>query len=912
MKKLFTILLSSILTMAAVCSCGPKEDPEIAVSGVSVSQSTLTLEVGGSTNLTATVSPSNATNKSVTWSSSNQAVATVNNGTVTAVSPGTATITAMAGGKSGTCSVTVAKKPIAVSSLTLDQTEVSLTEEESVTLTATVSPSYVDDKNVTWESSDNTIATVEGGKITALKAGEVTIIAKVGGKEATCKVTIEPNEESRIKAALMEIYNAMDGPNWKNAENWGTNASLKSWSGVEWNKQKHELRLYFIEQGLKGEFPDCFDALSSCVKFWLQNEPGVTGTLPPSFSKLGRLEVLVIERTSMTSLPDIFSGMPLGFVAINLNTLMDGPLPESLGESDRLMGEDLVEGIYFPKLDCSGNGFTGVIPESWLRLGTHFSIQNHKFSGLIPEYFYTTDNPGYWINLFINSGVPADDLDYRKSDPFIVMDRDIPGYWFDKDINDAITGKPIHYKEIVSKNKATVVFKWASWCGFSAALLPQLKRMQEKYHDAGLEVIARPAWGDLEGEKMLKDYVLSNGYDIWYNFSTAGKELHEEYALGSYGTPFANVIDSNGNIIFSCSPDVVDRSQDRFGHVAFNDLIPFLEDIFGPLEDEDEYSSTDYSKDGDVITLQKATVGKGINVVFMGDAYTDRDMVNGGLYENHMRQSMEELFQIEPYKTFRDRFNVYAVKVVSKNGRTGTGCSTALGTYCAGTTVSISEASDEKALEYALMVPDIKDKKNLLIGVMINSNGLMGITSMKESLQTGIAYYSSVGNSSMGYGPLIRHEAGGHGFAFLADEYSTDFGSPSQELVKEYMRLYDRYGWYSNIDFTADPAKVKWSAFLSDERYANETGVFEGAGGPYSEGIYRPSDDSMMNHNVEYYNAPSRWAIYKRIMELSGEEASFEKFLEYDAVNRSKKQSSAPGTRSATGWVPGAPPIVVP
>ena len=124
------------------------------------------------------------------------------------------------------------------------------------------------------------------------------------------------------------------------------------------------------------------------------------------------------------------------------------------------------------------------------------------------------------------------------------------------------------------------------------------------------------------------------------------------------------------------------------------------------------------------------------------------------------------------------------------------------------------------------------------------------------------------------------------------------------------MRLYDRYGWYSNIDFTADPAKVKWSAFLSDERYANETGVFEGAGGPYSEGIYRPSDDSMMNHNVEYFNAPSRWAIYKRIMELSGEEASFEKFLEYDAVNRSKKQSSAPGTRSATGWVPGAPPIV--
>ena len=888
MKKVFTILFSAILSLTAVCSCGPKEDPEIAVSSVSVSQSTLTLDVGGSTNLTATVSPSTATSKTVTWSSSNQAVATVNNGTVTAVSPGTATITATAGGKSGTCSVTVTKKTIAVSSLTLDHTEVNLTEEESVTLTATVSPSDADDKNVTWESSDNTIATVEGGKITALKEGEVTITATAGGQQATCKVTIGPNEESRIKAALMEIYNAMDGPNWKNATNWGTDASLTSWNGVEWNKQKHELRLYFIEQGLKGEFPDCFDALSSCVKFWLQNEPGVTGTLPPSFSKLGRLEVLVIESTSMTSLPDIFSGMPLGFVAINLNTLMDGPLPESLGESDRFMGEDLVEGNFIPSLGISGNGFTGVIPESWLRLGTHLSIHNHKFSGLIPEYFYTSDNPGYWINMFINSGIPSEDQDYRKSDPFIVMDRDIPGFWFDRDINDVITGKPIPYKEIVSKNKATVVFKWASWCGFSAALLPQLKRMHEKYHDAGLEVIARPAWGDSEGEKMLKDYVLNNGYDIWYNFSSDDISLDEERALGSHGTPFVNVIDNKGNVIFSCAQDVIDRSQNRFGHVAFEDLIPFLEDIFGPLEDEDEYSSTDYSKDGHIMTLQKATVGKGINVVFMGDAYTDRDMVNGGLYENHMRQSMEELFQIEPYKTFRNRFNVYAVKVVSENGRTGTGYSTALGTYCAGTTISVSDASDEKALEYAMMVPGIKDKKNLLIGVMINSNGLRGITSMKESLQSGIAYYSSAGNINMAYGPLIRHEVGGHGFAFLADEYSTDFGSPSQELVKEYMRLYEKYGWYSNIDFTDDPAKVKWSAFLSDERYADETGIFEGAGGPYSEGIYRPSDDSMMNHNAEYYNAPSRWAIYKRIMELSGEEASFEKFLEYDAINRDK------------------------
>ena len=159
---------------------------------------------------------------------------------------------------------------------------------------------------------------------------------------------------------------------------------------------------------------------------------------------------------------------------------------------------------------------------------------------------------------------------------------------------------------------------------------------------------------------------------------------------------------------------------------------------------------------------------------------------------------------------------------------------------------------------------------------------------MKESLQTGIAYCSSGSNVQDAFGVLVRHEAGGHGFAFLGDEYSTGNGTPSKATIDEYNRLYSKYGWYSNLDFTNDPSKVKWNFFLTDERYKDQVGIFEGAGGPFSTGIFRPSEDSMMNHNVEYYNAPSRWAIYKRIMELSGEEASFEKFLEYDAVNRGK------------------------
>ncbi|MBO4768642.1 MAG: hypothetical protein J5495_03805, partial [Bacteroidales bacterium] len=444
-----------------------------------------------------------------------------------------------------------------------------------------------------------------------------------------------------------------------------------------------------------------------------------------------------------------------------------------------------------------------------------------------------------------------------------------------------MTGATIPYKEIISKNKATVIYRWSSWCNYSGALLPKLRKMYQKYHEAGLEVIARPAWGDTDGINMQKSYITDNGYDIWRNFSSDDISMTEEGALGSNQMPFVNIVDNKGNIIFSTSKNVSDPSRGRFGHIPYEDLIPFLEDIFGPLDDE-LYESTDYSRDGEVVALQKASVGKGINLVFMGDAYTDRDIASGE-YDSYMSQSVEEFFNIEPYKSFRNRFNVYVVRVVSRHGRTGDGYSTALGTHA--TVNSITTGDIDKVYEYALKVPEITGKDNLAIGVMVNSSSMRGITDMSETLQSGIAFYSSVNNLRDYFGPLVRHEMGGHAFAFLADEYSTNNASLSQSEIDDYNRVYNKYGWAANIDFTDNPNEVKWSAFLSDERYKDEVGIYEGASG-VTKGVFRPSPNSMMNQNQEYFNAPSRWAIYKRIMEQSGETASFDKFLEYDSVNR--------------------------
>ncbi|MBP9999051.1 MAG: Ig-like domain-containing protein, partial [Bacteroidales bacterium] len=158
------------------------------VTSVTLSKTTAQLKAGETVTLTATVNPSDATDKTVTWSTSDATVASVSNGVVTAIKVGTATITAKAGDKTATCTVTVVATP--VTSVTLSKTSAQLKAGESVTLTATVNPSDATDKTVTWSTSDATVASVSNGVVTALKVGTATITAKAGDKSATCTVTV--------------------------------------------------------------------------------------------------------------------------------------------------------------------------------------------------------------------------------------------------------------------------------------------------------------------------------------------------------------------------------------------------------------------------------------------------------------------------------------------------------------------------------------------------------------------------------------------------------------------------------------------------------------------------------------------------------------------------------------------------
>lgn len=163
---------------------------DVAVESVTLDKSSLELKAGTEGTLIATVSPESATNKDVTWSSNNETVATVEGGKVTAVSEGTATITAKAGEQTAICTVTVTKADVAVESVTLDKTSLELIVGNNATLKATVNPQSATDKTVTWETNKPEVATVEGGKVTAKAAGEAIITAKAGDKTATCTVKV--------------------------------------------------------------------------------------------------------------------------------------------------------------------------------------------------------------------------------------------------------------------------------------------------------------------------------------------------------------------------------------------------------------------------------------------------------------------------------------------------------------------------------------------------------------------------------------------------------------------------------------------------------------------------------------------------------------------------------------------------
>ena len=186
---------NSNITLAAPSVTGGWTEATVPVTGVTLNQTSISIVPGGGETLTATVTPADATNKNVTWKSSNEAVATVDaNGKVTGVKAGTATITVttVVGSKKATCAVEVINS-VNVTGVTLNKTTLKLGKGASETLTATIAPTNATNKKVTWTSSDPAVATVDAsGKVTGVANGTatITVTTEDGGYTATCAVEV--------------------------------------------------------------------------------------------------------------------------------------------------------------------------------------------------------------------------------------------------------------------------------------------------------------------------------------------------------------------------------------------------------------------------------------------------------------------------------------------------------------------------------------------------------------------------------------------------------------------------------------------------------------------------------------------------------------------------------------------------
>lgn len=167
----------------------------IPVTSVTLAPETLSIEEGKTAELTATISPANASDQQFSWDVKDTEIASVygytsETKTVTALKKGQTQITVTVDGQTASCTVTVTPRTISVESITLNKTQLSLVKGATETLTATVLPTTATDKTVIWESSDTAVATVKDGIVTAVAAGNATITAKAGEKTATCVVTV--------------------------------------------------------------------------------------------------------------------------------------------------------------------------------------------------------------------------------------------------------------------------------------------------------------------------------------------------------------------------------------------------------------------------------------------------------------------------------------------------------------------------------------------------------------------------------------------------------------------------------------------------------------------------------------------------------------------------------------------------
>ncbi len=704
------------------------------------------------------------------------------------------------------------------------------------------------------------------------RAATLTIKSKDGAVSVIYHIKQQTTNERQIaleREALVAMYDEMDGANWVYARNWCSDKPVSEWMGVYVNSEGFVEGLNMTSSNINGAIPKQIENLRH-LRLLILSDNNITDV--SNLQTLQKLEVLNLERCNLSgSFPrELTRCSNLKYLTLAFNNLT-GELPEELG--------DMKELLY---LRLSDNKFSGEIPSS-IEQNTQFWAAN-------------------WWHILLDND-------------FDVVDAKIPAPQITaKDIN----GNTIYFSDEYKKNRLTLLYEYSTDAFFDQGnqeAFNLVKLILKRYGDYGLNCIGIAAGtGYPDSTVSLTDdvieFVNKENLQDWITIINGGEG--EKISLitgeipklinGKYysdvvyahswlneGVPDAGIssitlVDSEGCVVWSNAfPD---------SNMLFADARSFIGAVSQYLGKEEGLA--------EVVTVQTASQGNGIDLVVMGDAFS-AESHQSGLYKETMLKAIEILFGEEPYKSFRSLFNIYIVNVVSEHDGYHKGDSALGGNVNDATRAG---SVDALTISYALSALGEENRlNNCAVLVVLNTttrSTCRFITDWDKNAIMSVAHCACKADSDS-FAGVVLHELGGHGIGLLGDEYEEHEEYINETELKLNISYRDKFGMFENIDFTSDPEKVRWAKFLSDSRYANEDlGVFEG-GGTYWYGVWRPSRQSYMRHSSGGYNAPSREAIYKRIHHLAyGDNWTYdyEKFVEWDARNRIADATRATTKRS--------------
>ena len=303
--------------------------------------------------------------------------------------------------------------------------------------------------------------------------------------------------------------------------------------------------------------------------------------------------------------------------------------------------------------------------------------------------------------------------------------------------------------------------------------------------------------------------------------------------------------------------------------------------------------------DGDMITLQTKSVGNGVNIVLLGDCFDARDIAEGK-YLDAINEAYGYFFDIEPYLTYKDYFNVYGIFGMSPDSGMGTVNTIREARFGSQYTLNAGVSPDFGTTFAAACLAPINDDVSRTLVIMVeNSTDYSGLCYMWGDGSAVAVVPMSEDPAPYDFRGLVHHEAGGHGFGKLADEYiyyNSFIQTCTLPCNVDAVNSMKACGFYENISLTGNMHDVPWSHMIYDPQYSNTVDVYEGAY-MHSRGVFRSEPTSCMNNNIPYYNAISREAMVKRIKDYAGEPYSYQNFKQND-----KESHPSVGTKGGYLW----------